>query len=483
MGGQSSAPALLTALGNSVIFEATDGSTGVEPYLSDGTNAGTFRLADIRSGGQSSNPTEMKGVSALGLVFFDANAAGAIGRQLYKTNGTPAGTVIVADINAGAGNSNPTNLSSALGLLFFSANSGTNGIEPFVSNGTAGRTFELADINAGGSSSPSNIVATPTYVYFTADDNAVTGINAATGIEWWRTDGTVAGTMQVHDIRLVGTDANVQLGGVGTGNGDFVTGDVYTIDRIPPQVANIESINYQYTRDAIVTFAVSFSESVFTPDVDDFAVVANGPVGATVLAVRQIGPADFEVDVNTGSGDGTLQLSVDDDDSIEDAVNQPLGGVGAGNGDFVGAAAYTIDRTPPAVTISAPSPSITRNGPVTNQLLFSGADFVYLNASMITLNTTGTVTGTVNLTGSGNFTRDVTISDITGDGTLSISVSSGAVNDLANNTNAPVGPSAGVDVSSTVSVPVNPWFVAAMMLAVTATWFALATRRKRAQRR
>src|SRR5439155_14094588 len=50
--------------------------------------------------------------------------------------------------------------------------------------------------------------------------------------------------------------------------------------------------------------------------------------------------------VNTGSGSGTIGLNLVDDDTIIDVVGSPLGGKGAGNGNFTGEV-YTIDKTAP----------------------------------------------------------------------------------------------------------------------------------------
>jgi hypothetical protein len=52
------------------------------------------------------------------------------------------------------------------------------------------------------------------------------------------------------------------------------------------------------------------------------------------------------VTVSTGSGNGTIRLDVVDDDSIKDASNNPLGGVGLGNGNFASGETYTVVKTP-----------------------------------------------------------------------------------------------------------------------------------------
>jgi ELWxxDGT repeat protein len=84
----------LTAVGSVLFFVATDAAAqDSELWKSDGTTAGTVRVADI-------NPTGSSGASELtdvnGTLFFRATD-GSTGRELWKSDGTPAGTVLVED--------------------------------------------------------------------------------------------------------------------------------------------------------------------------------------------------------------------------------------------------------------------------------------------------------------------------------------------------------------------------------------------------
>jgi hypothetical protein len=83
-------------------------------------------------------------------------------------------------------------------------------------------------------------------------------------------------------------------------------------------------------------------------DAADFALVRGGGLtGGAVTAVAGSGPTR-KITATSGTGSGTLGLNLVDDDSIADAVANPLGGAGAGNGNATGPA-YTIDRRPPAL--------------------------------------------------------------------------------------------------------------------------------------
>src|SRR5204862_1060631 len=74
-----------------------------------------------------------------------------------------------------------------------------------------------------------------------------------------------------------------------------------------------------------------------------------------------------------------------------------------------------------------------------------------LSPANITLNTTGTATGSIGVSGTGTTTRTVTLSNITGDGTLGISLAAGTATG-ASGSAAAAGPSATFSVDNTPPV-------------------------------
>src|SRR5689334_6394770 len=74
--------------------------------------------------GAGSAPTSP--VSAAGTTFFVAND-GSSGAELWKTDGTSAGTLRVKDINPGPGGSAPALLTRHGSLLYFRADDGVHG--------------------------------------------------------------------------------------------------------------------------------------------------------------------------------------------------------------------------------------------------------------------------------------------------------------------------------------------------------------------
>lgn len=114
----------LVAMGSAFYFIANDGQSGVELWRSNGTAAGTYMLRDIASGAASSNPDKL---TVLGSTLFFVANDGSKGQELWCTDGTPDGTHIVADINPGPLGSNPRQLLPVGGTLFFVAGTSAQG--------------------------------------------------------------------------------------------------------------------------------------------------------------------------------------------------------------------------------------------------------------------------------------------------------------------------------------------------------------------
>jgi trimeric autotransporter adhesin len=169
---------------------------GLEMWVSDGTTAGTSKTKDIN---QLINGTPNTGSTSFGTVIFNgAYYFGAgdedHGMELWKSDGTTAGTVMVKDIWPGIGASVPSNLTVFNGVLYFVANDGNSGNELWKTDGTEAGTVMVAEIAPGSvGSSIFRLIPGSGYLYFSA-------FHPTYGFELWRTDGTAAGTVLVADL-------------------------------------------------------------------------------------------------------------------------------------------------------------------------------------------------------------------------------------------------------------------------------------------
>src|SRR5262249_38132291 len=158
-----------------LFFTANDGRNGRELWKSDGTARGTELVRDIDPGTSAfGGPGGL--AAAGGELVLSANDGGN-GRALWKGEGTRGGTVVEKDIQPGSSYGSPLGsyphyLTNVGGTLFFAANDGTHSLELWKSDGTAAGTVLVKDINPstafGGGSSPFELTAVGGTLYFTA---------------------------------------------------------------------------------------------------------------------------------------------------------------------------------------------------------------------------------------------------------------------------------------------------------------------------
>lgn len=180
---------------NNLYFFSLPSNGVVELWKSDGTPSGTLMLGSFE---------EVSIMGQTDQYLFFAASTPATGRELYRTDGTPGGTTMVMDISPGpengivdrvlatsVRNTWPPFPAATLGnQIYFPANDGAHGKELWKSDGTAAGTQIVADLNPGASDGVTSD-RPETYegfVYFTA-------ITPTHGQEPWKTDGTEAGTM------------------------------------------------------------------------------------------------------------------------------------------------------------------------------------------------------------------------------------------------------------------------------------------------
>lgn len=238
----SSDPSSGVQMGGFFYFAASEGpngSTGRELWRTDGTPAGTTLVRDIRPGAADSSPRLF---TVAGNTLYFVADDGAHGEELWKSDGTPGGTLLVKDIRPGTGDSS-TALRAVMGnTVLFTADDGSNGRELWKSDGTAAGTAMVTNMSPGaGSSTLFAVTAVGGFAYFGARTNS-TG-----SYTFFKTDGTPGGT-----VRLAGTGGIVTASGisgfetfgnealfvsVGSGNESF-----WRTDGTPAGSAHLETV-------------------------------------------------------------------------------------------------------------------------------------------------------------------------------------------------------------------------------------------------
>ena len=318
------------AVGSRLAFVAeivtTQSYIGPEPWVTDGTVAGTGQLANIGEGSLPNGSAILQWQQMGGLGFFTAKTASS-GRELWCSDGTNAGTRQLADIVAGTGSSDPVLIGSHAGRVWFSAWDATHGRELWTSDGTSQGTHLVADLDPGTGSSASDLwTALGSKVYFAAEVPKY-------GFEVHVSDGTSQGTRLLFDLtagaastqlwaletagdRLFLLDAGTSTAGPALHVSD---GSSATPSRIPLPAGHRESgfdpvvlgaSLYFVTRDA------SFQYYTWVSDGTASGTVQLSAAGGALLATRDrvfwlhpLGSRGYQLYVSDGTAQGTKMLT------------------------------------------------------------------------------------------------------------------------------------------------------------------------------
>ncbi|HEX4439133.1 MAG TPA: ELWxxDGT repeat protein [Thermoanaerobaculia bacterium] len=219
-----------TAWNGAVYFLASsrDGRLGL--WSTAGSPATTRRVADLGAGVDTGRFAY--GLTALGerLYFYTSEDAFGTRYRLWSFDGNVAGAAVVHEFFGTAGpvcpgtcfGIGPETLAVLGDLLVFVADDGAHGREPWRTDGTAAGTEILADIAPGPAKSivasfmdPLLSAHTDSFAVFSADD----GVH---GAEPWITDGTPQGTRLLVDIGA-GPEGSAPFGFVGVGGAIYFT--------------------------------------------------------------------------------------------------------------------------------------------------------------------------------------------------------------------------------------------------------------------
>jgi ELWxxDGT repeat protein len=187
----------MVVFGGALYLRGYDTTNGYSLWKTDGVPSNN-NTATVQSAGSSpfnSQPSQMT-VAGSQLFFVAVNASDGGNLDLWKTDGTSAGTTPVQTSGFGR---NIYALTPVGNKVFYGAydvdanGNSPHGTEPWVSDGTSSGTSMIIDINTTtSSSSPNNFVAVGNEVFFTAK------APSPNGRFLWQSDGTAANTVPVQ---------------------------------------------------------------------------------------------------------------------------------------------------------------------------------------------------------------------------------------------------------------------------------------------
>ncbi|RYD33441.1 MAG: hypothetical protein EOP86_13410, partial [Verrucomicrobiaceae bacterium] len=185
----------LTPAGGLVFFTATRPSAGAELWAADPTT-GTATELEINPGTASSSPYQLKAFGEGGALFF-ATGVGT-GTELWRSDGTVQGTVLVKDISPFP-NTKPTELLVNGGTAWFIGPDSFGNIALGRTDGTSAGTVTVRTLPSWQRTPPFLMVPFGGGVAFlAAAENGTPGTARV-----WISDGTSAGTVSVAGAEVL----------------------------------------------------------------------------------------------------------------------------------------------------------------------------------------------------------------------------------------------------------------------------------------
>ncbi|MCZ7555362.1 MAG: PKD domain-containing protein [Bacteroidia bacterium] len=212
----------MIALGGELLITGqSDALPGHELWKSDGTAPGTVLVKDIFPGSEPSYPGDF--VELNGIAYFHAanrtktyNPPGnqhftIYCHEIFRSDGTPGGTYLVKDFATSPYGSGIGYLTSTAGKLYFHVSKAK------IPWGTQFNDLACSDGTANGSILLTSNTKEGEFVspgdgraFFKAHNSSVVFVNTrlSTGSELWITNGTALSTLQVKDINPGSTGSN-----------------------------------------------------------------------------------------------------------------------------------------------------------------------------------------------------------------------------------------------------------------------------------
>lgn len=369
-----------TVFKDELYFTAETPDLGSELWRTDDTEGAVLAAGDACLGtcsGAFYGSADRHLAEYNGNLYFRLETAGS-GTEVWRTDGTPTGTLLFKDIHPGLGSSYPSAFTVFNGKLYFAADSANVGAELWVSDGTSAGTHLLKDINSNpyqSSDLQSPVVGTDAF-YFWAKNNS------SAGPELWKSDGTAVGTAQLKEIgpgNASGQPPSVPLSNsVWLGNkllftaNDGVAGaELWVTDGTESETQILFDINAG-SAGSNLSFLTTWNGKAYfrakTADKGNELWVSDGTINGTQILK----------DINPGAGDGVSPISSSPFIPLEFIVHEDKMYFTANNGS-TGYELWVTDGTTAGTQIVYDlNPGNSKSDPSNYQLI---GDFLYFFAT------------------------------------------------------------------------------------------------------
>lgn len=178
----SSSPENFCNVNGTLFFTAYEHTNGTQLWKSDGSSAGTVMVKNIDINGNYTSFSET--MSSNGLVFFMTNSS----RKLWRSDGTATGTFLLYDAGTNyMGGNSSHNMISFKNKMYFKGFEYQGDGELWESDGSVAGTKLTKNINPYSDSYPNGFKEVNGVMYFNANN------------KFWKSDGTANGTVEVWD--------------------------------------------------------------------------------------------------------------------------------------------------------------------------------------------------------------------------------------------------------------------------------------------